>query len=121
MLLGFVEVLLLRIFSSWNLLYITSTCTNSVMGTFVKREESAKLTTSSLQLSFTPVMISTKCLLFLTNESMKPARGEYELGNMFGKLMGGGVDVRDNWFKWDSLHMDLGKPKDPWGLTTGGL
>ena len=41
-----------------------------------EREGVSKLTTGSSRLSFTPAMISTKCLLFFTNESMKPAMGD---------------------------------------------
>ena len=46
------------------------------MGTFVKRDDTPKLTNSSFGFSFTPAMISTKCLQFLTNESVQPVKGE---------------------------------------------
>ena len=51
------------------------------MGTFVKGEDTLKLTNNLPGLSSTPEMISTKCLEFFTKESVDPARG-YELGNV---------------------------------------
>ena len=95
MLLGFVEVLSLRISSSWNLLCITST--DSMMGTFTKKEGASKLTMLEVHLDTTsssssPAMISTKCLLFLINESAKPAGG-IQVGEYVWKAHGRGMEL----------------------------
>ena len=95
MLLGCKAVISLRVSLFWSRLHITSTA--FWMGTFLKREDTSKLTKSSSGFSFTPAMTSTKCLEFLTNESPKPVNGEiiwtmcleslYE-GNLMHQTMG---------------------------------
>ena len=74
MLSGSRAVLSSRVSSSWRHLRITFVA--SLIGTFMNRQVTSKLARNFPGHNLTSAMVSTKCLEFLMNESVEPARGE---------------------------------------------